>query len=81
MDDKWWLRNSLRNKHNVNNIPIWLITKDANPEYCVEWVKHAPNPRFAINDVNGDSSGVPDYYSDDLVLDKEKDSSGRGMRI
>ncbi len=45
--------------------PIWGITQEGTAE-PVDWVDHAPNPRFAIYD-----PATPEDQSDDLVLDKE----------
>jgi hypothetical protein len=51
--------------------PIWNIMKAGTSDPVV-WVPHAPNPRFAIYDPNGDSHpATPANLADDLVLDRE----------
>jgi hypothetical protein len=60
-----WAKKNLKNKKEATSIPIWQITQDGTAK-SVEWVDHAPNPRFAIYD-----PGTPEDETDDVVLDKE----------
>lgn len=62
---KIWAIFNLRNKNMATSIPIWQITQEGTAK-SVEWVDHAPNPRFAIYD-----AGTPGNETDDVVLDKE----------
>jgi hypothetical protein len=62
--------NNLRNARKATPIPTWQITQP-NSAFSVPWVDHAPNPRFAVYDPNGDSTGDPGTWFDDIVLDKE----------
>ncbi len=50
--------------------PIWEITQDGT-DVSVDWQDHAPNPRFAVYDTDGDSTEDPATWVDDVVLDKE----------
>ena len=61
--------NNLNNAKKAVSIPVWKITQDGTNS-SVNWVD-ATNSRFAIYDVEGDNAGGSQYYSDDLVLDKE----------
>jgi len=45
--------------------PVWKISQDGTDK-SVNWINHAPNPRFSIYDL-----GTPENQSDDLVLDTE----------
>lgn len=64
--NKGYFNKRAKNTHRAVNIPIWQITQDGNAPFSVNWVDHAPNPRFAIYD-----PGTPGDETDDLVLDKE----------
>ena len=66
-----WANNNLINKNKTTSIPIWQITQDGSSN-SVKWVEHAPNPRFATYDPNGDSDPADENtFLDDVVLDKE----------
>lgn len=60
-----WARNNLPNSRRPATLPNWQIVNEGKA-YSVNWKTHAPNPRFAVYDVN-----TPDLTYDDLVLDKE----------
>jgi hypothetical protein len=55
----------LKNAYYGTSIPAWQIFIDGTKK-SVQWVDHAPNPRFAIYD-----PGTPGTTQDDVVLDKE----------
>ena len=50
---------------------VWNIFYSGTDE-VVDWVDHAPNPRFAVFDVNGNNGTAdPDRYNEDAVLNKD----------
>ena len=68
---KGWANNNLINKNKASKIPVWQITQEGTAK-SVQWVTHAPNPRFAIYDPLGDSDPADEStLDDDVVLDRE----------
>jgi hypothetical protein len=63
--NKGFINKRVKNAHRAVSIPNWQITQDGTA-FSVNWVDHAPNPRFAICDC-----GTPANQNDDAVLDKE----------